>query len=136
MDRRVGFLIVIHQDQFHALAFLREELLIQFQEGTGCSEYSGGVERLRHPEVQDVPVLAVQRCSGNPVRAVEAVAPLVELPGRGPVFADAIEELTDLLPESPRGQGECEVLRPVDGRRAVLAVAGEQLLDDQVLLGT
>ena len=132
VNRGVCLLHVIHQHQLQPFALCGQEAGLVLEDLAGSGDDACGVEGLGHPQVQDVPVLRVQGCCGDPVGPA-ALAPQLFKVGCGPAgFDDAVKKEAHFVPEAPGLQGRFQVLRPRQVQ-AGQAVALQQLPDDQVL---
>ena len=136
VDGRIGFLQVIHQDQLLACLLGFEELGVRTQDVQGRGDDAGRVEGFGHPQVQDVPVFGVEGGGRHPVGTAVPLPQLAELFGGDAVFDDPVKKLADFLAEAAGAQGKFQPVRPRQLRDTLLAVPGQQFLDDDVLFGT
>ncbi|MCY1235995.1 hypothetical protein D9M72_486300 [compost metagenome] len=127
--RRVGFLDVVHQDQLEAFPLGGQEFGGVLEDLAGRRDDSGGVECLRHPQVQDVAVLGVQCGRSDPVGTVALLGQSHQVGGRPAGFDDPVKELAYFLTETTGFQSGTEIVRPRQ-LKARQGVSFQQFLDN------
>ena len=134
-NSRVCFLDVVHEEKLQPLTFSGQEVGRVLEDLPGGGDDSGGVKGLGHAEVQHVPVFGIERRGGDPVLPAAAAAKVFKVFSRPARFDDPVEQLADLVPESPGLQRGSQVSGPWQ-LQAGKCMALQQLLDNEVLLGS
>ncbi len=140
--RRGALLVVVHHDQPPAWPRGRGDLVVPGEERLGrLVDHHGGVVPGAHvgrsrAQQRDVEVLLVEPRGGHPGRPVVARAQLGEVDRHEAAFGRAHQQVAQLVAEGAQAQGlGGDGGRPLERGALPLGMAGEQLREQQVLLG-
>jgi hypothetical protein len=127
---------VVDDDEPHLLAYPRERRRVVLEQVGRRRENPRGVVGARPGERSDLVVLAEHLRGGDPLRSGVLHPERGEPVGLDPVLDGAHQQVAQLGPEAALVEGDEDRLGPGRAGRVAAGVPGEQLAEDDVLLGS